>query len=242
MVIYVDTDQNYIKLSQIRERYRANRTRLVKLHRSDLWSFRLKDGIQRIYNLPGYPEYSPNTVLPEYACAMHAKFEVMEDAISKNDFDTKYFSWLDIGLFREIVSEKDDFTLSLPPHFNDEMVAYSEVYRYNGLLTPWQIVSQNAVWVGGACFLGRADVILQYVHEYKRTVSALMERNIMSTDQQVIYSMFHPSLGIAPQTKFQLYTTGGSADWFLLGYLNREKSAIKSREQVSLLYFLANQM
>lgn len=47
-----------------------------------MWSFGLRDAIQQIYSRSGYPKYTPNTVLPEYSCAMHAKYDIMRRSIA----------------------------------------------------------------------------------------------------------------------------------------------------------------
>ena len=41
-----------------------------------MWSFQLVPSIAKIFSRPGYPFHTPNTVVPNYSAAMHAKYEV----------------------------------------------------------------------------------------------------------------------------------------------------------------------
>ncbi len=79
--------------------------------------------VTRIFSDPMYPKFQPNTVVPEYSCAMHAKYELMIKAINANYFRTDYFAWIDIGLFRhEDSSQTAPFHIILPPKFNQSHI------------------------------------------------------------------------------------------------------------------------
>jgi hypothetical protein len=138
---------------------------------SQMWAFSLIPDIKRIFNKPGYPQYKPNTVVPTYSAAMHAKYEVMQQAIEENAFRTKYFCWLDIGLFRDIVSELANaprFPLYLPKGFRSDSVAYQEVWDpRDPRASVEQIVKNNMVWVCGCFFIAEATVMYRWTREYK---------------------------------------------------------------------------
>lgn len=161
--------------------------------------------------------------------AMHAKYEVMQRTIRENPFHTKYFSWLDIGLFRELVSVSSvadqanqkcsKFRLTFPNNFSSDSVAYTQVYRRNAALTPKDIVYKNLVWVCGWYFVGESKVLYRWTQEYRNATMAMLADNLMSTDQQVIYALFNT---MKPQTKIQTYVGDGRFDpWFHLGYISR---------------------
>jgi hypothetical protein len=138
-----------------------------------MWSFGLVPEIARIFAQPGYPQHLPNTVVPTYSAAMHAKYEVMQMAIKENPFKTRYFCWLDIGLFRDLVNEQNapPFSLYLPSGFRSDSVAYTEVgappYPRDPRATIKQIVYDNRVWVCGCFFIGEAKVMYRWTEEYK---------------------------------------------------------------------------
>ena len=116
---------------KIRSSLPENRTMVHVIHRSSTWSFsNTEPKIKHIYSRPGYPKYHPNTVLPEYSSVMHAKYELMFRAVYENHFNTLYFAWLDIGLFRQMVDESpiEHFELYIPPGMEQNKVAYSKVY------------------------------------------------------------------------------------------------------------------
>ena len=100
-------------------------------------------------------------------------------------FHTQYVAWLDIGLFRELKDETDTFSLSPPADLDEDKVAYSRQNPYNASLTPREVVRGNWVWVGGAMFLGRPEVLYVYTQDYMKAVRKLLEMGLMSTDQQV---------------------------------------------------------
>ena len=102
MVAYVDGEEEERLFAAARRHLPAHRTRIVRLDRARMWSFGLVPRIARIFAQPGYPRHPPNTVVPSYSAAMHAKYEVMEAAVRHNPFSTKYFCWLDVGLFRDV--------------------------------------------------------------------------------------------------------------------------------------------
>ena len=51
-------------LSDIRSRIPPDLMRIVQLSRNQLWFFRLKPRIARVFSQPGYPRNPPNTVFP----------------------------------------------------------------------------------------------------------------------------------------------------------------------------------
>jgi len=135
-----------------------------------MWSFGLVPSISRLFSRPNYPFHTPNTVVPLYSAAMHAKYEVLDLAIRSNPFNTRYFCWLDVGLFRDLSRtgvNGSRFTLVLPPHFERASVAYTEVARRRPELSVQEIVSRNMHWVCGCFFVGRIDSLQLFVKEYK---------------------------------------------------------------------------
>ena len=99
---------------------------------------------------------------------MHAKYEVMQLAIVENPFNTLYFCWLDIGLFRDISQSTSQFSLYLPPNYKNNSVAYQEVYGSRDTKTSVaDIINNNMVWVCGCFFVAEATVMYRWTQEYK---------------------------------------------------------------------------
>lgn len=94
---YFDDVGFYKYFEKQRSQLKSNLTLLRLIDRNKLWSFSLKGLIGDIYKQPEYPIHHPNTVFPEYSCAMHAKYELLYMTLQQNPFRTKYFAWLDIG-------------------------------------------------------------------------------------------------------------------------------------------------
>jgi hypothetical protein len=227
LFVFVDTNETEAIFRHIRSSRNSNMTVINLLRTNSLWSFKIKSNISDIYRQPGYPVHRPNTVLPAYSSAMHAKYKVMEMAILTNPFRTKYFCWLDIGLFRDISNSNQTIRLYLPERFQNDSVAYTKVNERKSKLTVKEIVYGNHVWVCGCFFVAESNVMLGWIQEYKNATERMLQQRLMSTDQQVIYYAFNH---MSPRTKLQLYTSDGRYnEWFHLGYMSRKMPGSKER-------------
>ncbi|XP_050404519.2 uncharacterized protein LOC126820538 isoform X2 [Patella vulgata] len=217
LVVYVDEQKMADIFKDLRKGLKSV-TKIIVLDRKYMWSFGLKHRIGQIFSSKSYPRFYPNTVVPEYACANHAKYECLEKAIQEDYFSTAYFSWLDIGYFRDIVSCTKDFTLVLPDCFDQEKISFTQIYEFTPQINMSDIFLKNRVWVGGGMNLAKKEVSKEFVRLYRNSVDTLMQKSLMSTDQQVIYSIYS-NKGRAifnPTVEVQPYR---SNDWFYLGFL-----------------------
>ena len=222
LVVYTDSKQFYDYMLKLREKFQT-RTKMFMLNRTSSWAFQRKDITKDIFSIKGYPKHYPNTVVPEYSCAMHAKYDVITRAATSNYFHTDYFMWLDVGLFRAEVKSEKYFSLELPQDFNDSRIAVNQVYNVSMSEEISVIIKQKLDWICGCIFLGRRDVILKYAEQYKRAVDYFLSQKLMNTDQQVLYAMYSKSgrTHIKPEIELQLYKNGHNP-WFYLGYLMRK--------------------
>lgn len=185
LIVFTDSTEVKQIFEDLRKRFPQERTQIYLIDREQLWAFKLAPEIKEVFSQPNYPFHDPNTVHENYSCVMHAKFELVNKVITEELFHTKFVAWLDIGLFRAVVDEKHVFPLSIPPNFDETKVAYSGQCKFDPTLTPYQIVAGNKVWVGGAMFLARPEVLYIYTQDYMQAVRKLLDMKIMSTDQQV---------------------------------------------------------
>lgn len=216
LVVYTDSSAFARHAARVRTNLKSC-TRIVEVSRDMLWAFRLRSKVAELYDQRFYPKFHPNTVNPDYTCAMHAKFAVMRNAILNRYFPSVHYAWVDVGCFRHLtVVPTEEITLVPPPDLNSSRVMYSEVYNANFNLTPSQIFYENKVWVGGASFVGKRDVILQFTEQYERAAKLFLQNNnLSSTDQQVIYSMYTEKGRklVMPQVELQTVKKG----WFGVG-------------------------
>ena len=84
VIAFTDTAEIGILLTNGRKHLSENMTKVIFINRNDLWSFHLSERISQIYQSPGYPKHSPNTVNENYSCSMHAKYDVLQYVIEKN--------------------------------------------------------------------------------------------------------------------------------------------------------------
>jgi hypothetical protein len=222
IVIYTDSEEFENLIYKCRTGM-SNTTKVLRIQRNSTWAFQLVDQIRMIYSQSGYPKHFPNTVVPEYSCAQHAKYSVVTDAIHKNYFNSKYYAWLDIGYFRKIVSSRKYFRLHTPPKFDPRKVAVTKISDQNMNNSFKSIFHGNMVWVGGGLFVGTADVLLQFGQQYEKAVHYFLNLKLMDADQQVIYGMYSVAgrKFLNPSVELQLYTPpkGMASDsrWFHLG-------------------------
>jgi len=151
LIVFVDNHRDWVKFKEIRTNSSSNRTLIIKLRKSKMWSFLMIPRIAQIYNQTGYPKHPPNTIIPGYSSAMHAKYETLQLAIGANSFRSKYFCWLDVGLFRHLAPPPNSggppFSLYLPPNHIDDAVSVNQLNPRNEKLTPKEIIYGNIVWV-----------------------------------------------------------------------------------------------
>lgn len=223
LYVYVDNEENADIFKDIRGERHRNRTKIIVLDRRKMWSFNLKENISHIFSNPKYPKFYPNTVLADYSCAMHAKYEVVKKSIETNAFNTKYFAWIDVGYFRDSLEKKnlDYFQIVQPPNFLPHKVAYNEVFNPS-ILTLRQIIYENKLWVGGGFFIAKSDVMLKWIEDYMYYTEQFIELNLISTDQQVIYGMIQPRIHKKigkRRVAIQTYKGSDPSIWLYLGYL-----------------------
>ena len=223
-VFYLDTDMEIKMIQNIRSNLHPNLTKVVKISRSDLWSFSLKAKIAELYENHHYPRYYPNTVVPDYTCITHAKFELMYRTLRHNPFNTKYFSWLDIGCFRKISDQASlkPFTLTLPPNFDVKKVAFSKVKAFKNF-TAGDIIFKNINWVSASYFVAEASVMMQWVHDYMSATEHFLSHGLMNAEQQIIYAMYtKENLNFKPKVDIQAYEGKSPYNvWYSLAYICR---------------------
>ena len=222
VIAFFDNERDAAMFEVLRSRLPANRTRVVRVARSDMWAFSLRPAIAKLFSQAFYPKHHPNTVIADYSCTMHAKYEFMATAVRENPFGTRHFAWLDVGLFRDW-GLLGAFSLRLPPHFDPGRVAYGEVYALASAarLTARQIVQRNLVWVCGCFFVGRHDVVARWARQYRAFAERMVKAGWVSTDQQVLYYMFqaqHNGSSVL-DVRIQPYRNTASFNpWFHLAY------------------------
>ena len=226
LYVYVDSEE-YQKFFETIRRNMTSKTKVILIDRDSLESFRLKDNISAIFSNPKYPKHLPNTVIPEYSCAMHAKYDVMTQSVRDNAFNTNFFAWLDIGYFRDLVNTTyQPFQIHLPPCFDVTKVAFNEIFSLKNR-TLRQIVDHNEVWVGGGLFFAERSVMLQWARDYKYYTEKFIHLGLMSTDQQVIYAMrqptIHKELGKRRVAIQEYHVKYVENNWFGLGYLCKKQ-------------------
>ena len=231
VIAFVDNELDFRYMTEVRSRLPPDRTLIFKVPQSEMWSFRLVPRIAAVVNQSKYPTHLPNPVDPRYSAAMHAKYEVMLRALSDNPFQTRYFCWLDVGLFRDLSDGIDirepnstrgkTFSLELPPGFRKDSIAFNEVFRRDPNYSLRELVYAGYVWVCGCFFVGEVEVTGRWIAEYMYGVEQMLKLGQMSTDQQVIYFIFN---FLNPRTKIQTYRGDGRYnDWFHLAYVSREE-------------------
>nr|XP_022340728.1 uncharacterized protein LOC111135128 isoform X2 [Crassostrea virginica] len=226
LLIYTDCEEFRDTMQKLRsEGNLTYETEIFFIDRTKLWPFALVDQIQNVYRQPGYPAHYPNTVIPAYAAAQHAKYAVVADAVKKNIYNTSYYAWLDVGYFRDLIRSDEFFELKRPPDFDPSRLAVNLVSRQNMATKPYSIFRYNIVWVGGGLFIGAKDIVTKFERLYYKAVLYFLDQKLMNSDQQVLFSMYSKEgrKALRPDIELQLYIPKGHGNpWFYLGYLCRK--------------------
>ena len=223
VVAYFNRDEDIKIFKANRHRFPVNRTKIVKISLNKTWAFSLLPTIKKIFSNPTYPNISPDTYVPEYSCVMHLKYEIMSNVVYENPFNTKYFAWTDIGLFRDrIKKHRYLFSIQLPPRFQENLIAYTALtYFRNSSFTSKQIVKSLSTWICGGFFIGERELMKRWTRQYMKYTEKMLGTGWMGSDQQVLYYMFQPQYNRSSQfVNVQPYKSDGTYHkWFYLGYL-----------------------
>lgn len=206
IVAYMENDDDAEYFRKIRSCLPPTHTKIIKVQRGELWSFKLRPYIKHIYSRSGYPRHEPNTVYPEHTCASHAKYELLEMAAKKNYFQTPFFAWLDIGYFGNLDgTDFAMFKLIPPATFNVEMVAMTQAWPHDPNIPAKDVIRHNLVWVSGEMLLGDQKMVLNFTLHYKEMVNQLIKDDLSSGDEQTIYLMYSTPRRKLKQAKIKTY-------------------------------------
>lgn len=190
LVVYTDSSSFADYFRKIRQNF-SDTTKIIKIDRDSMWSFSIKPNISKIFSKSGYPKFYPNTVIPDYTCMTHSKLTLLVEAIKSKLFSSKYYCWLDLGYFRDLVGREKYFYLDVPSDFNESRVGVTEVYKVDFKKeTAESIILKNKNWIGGGLFLGRPDVLVNFEQQYKQRVLYYLSKGLMNVEQHILYSMF----------------------------------------------------
>ncbi|XP_076455426.1 uncharacterized protein LOC143290003 isoform X2 [Babylonia areolata] len=225
LVVYTDSEQIENMFLETRKQL-SNRTRVVRVSRSSLDSFRDVEKIRQLFQDPEYPKFHPNTVVPEYPCSQHAKYELVRRTLDDTNFfpENRYVAWVDIGYFRYLIKRRRPFYLTTPPGWDESAVAMTRIAWPDWSLHPSDIVRGNLVWVAGGMSVATRPVYARFVQEYQVCTAALLKQGLSSTDQQVIYSMFTQAHNATHRIRTRIQTYSWFLNdlrncWFYLGFL-----------------------
>ncbi|XP_069104902.1 uncharacterized protein [Argopecten irradians] len=219
IIAFTDLPEIRTQLLMLRKHFPRERTKVFLINQNETWAFKLAPKIKKIFAQDGYPKHHPNTVIERYPCAMHVKYELIEKVVRERMFRTKYLAWIDIGYFRE--KHNGAFHLQIPTDFKDDHIAFLQMGEFEPERSETDIISANVYWVAGGIFIGRPEYLLPFVEDYKLAVESLIKKNLMSTDQQVIYIMYkgEGNKDSRPRIPLQAYRDPMKTDWFYLGRL-----------------------
>ena len=162
---------------------------------------------------------------------MYAKWDVLDTVLSTQNITTKYICWMDIGYFRYLGKLKQYFKLEVPPNFNDSSVSYSKVRQTpTPETTPWSIIKNNRVWVAGGFFVATQETMRKHIKDFRSGLQDLLERNMSSTDQQVLASLKTGQLPTKLTVDIKENTCNRSSRWFCLGFKCVDAAAVRDWE------------
>lgn len=225
-VIFYTDSVEFANLFAAARKSQMAKTEIMLMSRDELWSFHMLSHVRKIFSRKGYPKHYPNTHVPEYACMTHSKIPLLEDAVKRNTFSTKYYSWIDLGYFKNIVSNNHSFWEIIPRDFNDSKIGVTKVAAKRPKDSAKTIIYRNLNWIAGGIFIGKPDVILKFANQYKQATLRFLDQDLMNAEQQILHAMYtdaerkaHP-LDVdvqpyVPGTEKVLITN----HWLYLGYL-----------------------
>ncbi|XP_052104775.1 uncharacterized protein LOC127737864 [Mytilus californianus] len=226
LIIYTDSKKFADFFTELRNNS-AFTTKIIIFSRDDLWTFHIKPQIAKLYSKPGYPKHYPNTYIPDYTCMTHSKLTLVAKAINSKLLASDYYSWIDLGYFRDISSRKKYFYLEVPTDFDNSKVGVTQVYNVPlKKVSARSIILGNKNWIGGGLFLGKPDVLKKFESQYKDRVLYYLSQELMNVEQHILYSMYtaeerkkNPiTVEVQPYLPGKQKVLSGDP-WFYLGFL-----------------------
>lgn len=90
---------------------------------------------------------------------MHAKYDVLEKSCLMDFYESPFFAWVDIGLFRNLdATDYPLFKLVTPEKFHPERIGFSQAWPLDPVHTPEHIMKNRMVWVSGSMLLASKEV------------------------------------------------------------------------------------
>lgn len=148
----------------------------------------------------------------------HSKLTLVAKAINSKLLASDYYSWIDLGYFRDISSRKKYFYLEVPSDFDNNVTLKNVSAR--------SIILGNKNWTGGGLFLGKPDVLKKFESQYKNRVMYYLSQELVNVEQHILYSMYtaeerkkNPiTVEVQPYLLGQQKIISGDP-WFYLGFL-----------------------
>jgi len=152
------------------------------------------------------PKYMPGTVEEFYKYLKHWKYELLGWVLEIQMIQTQYLTWLDPMVYFDTL-KKLQTCIRVPIAIKDEHVAFMKVNSFNPALNSKDVIQQNKVWISGNLFYGRPKNVWIFVLDYKKQLRDLMSQyGFISSDEQVLYTMFLNHLEHKPRVSIQTYT------------------------------------
>ena len=202
VVAYFDNSDLAKYFEQIRSCFSPEKTKIVIVRRSELWSFQIMPAIDIIHQEMG----SQKTVYTESQCASHAKYEVLERTVKDNPFGTHFFAWISADYFEGLDKTNVEIFKLIPPKtFSEEMVAMTQLFPHDPHVSATEVIDRKLVWVSGKMLLGMRNSSLKFTAHYKQSVESLVKDGISGEDEQIIYLMYSTSKRHQKQVKIKTY-------------------------------------
>ncbi len=210
VIAYLNDGQDYDLFNNVRMKLPSAKSKVVRVAKEKLWAFSLLPNVTDIYKNTTYPKHNPNTVVPHYTCISHAKYEFLAMAMRDNPFNTKYYAWVDVGIFRNMAAQVDTlptFSMYLPPMLDTNKVAYAQVADREEDLTAKDIILNQKIWVSGSMFLAKSSIMKKWIQLYVKYLNNFLSQGLMNTDQYITHAMLQSGDELSPQ--IQTYTWQG---------------------------------
>lgn len=159
-------------------------TQIIIVKSQHLQAYQLDSQMQRIFmklNL---------SLGSRIACMTHFKYELVSRAVRDSLFRTRYFAWLDVSYYKDIVhSSSHAFKICLPINFIEDRVAFNAPFTRKPYLVD-DIFKHSRAWVSSNLFIANRDTILAFCRDYHQALFRFLEEGLANTDQQVLFAMF----------------------------------------------------
>jgi len=193
-VIYVEESTvDFVKTERIKVDPNMEYTKIIEMKFEDLPKYKLRDRIEKVMTSSDYkqglvepaaPEYNN----PDYSVLILSKMGLVEDAITRNFYDTEKYMWLDAGIRQHLFKSEDRGKKFPNPSKIDDIKGIRILCRIPPKekdLNIKEFYKSHQNRFGAGVIVGKSDDILKFNLKIDDIMEEALSNNLIDSEQSL---------------------------------------------------------